>query len=245
MDELIKIFTEAIKIDNFEQMLWTLITVGILYGIWKVNQKFIKWYKIFRYKTIDRLFNNNYKNIKNTLLDIKGKYKPDRISIIQFFNGTEYLSRLQRLHFEISHVIGEIDRNKDCNVTYNCSLFYYGFFEYFTQHIKTLSDNCWELLHLANVKTDSDLENLYLFNISKEYENPFNINLNYHGVKNILARGIYSNNGALISILMLDYLEPVKVDEGLSNIVINNNSFSIADVNKYLTQKIMELKKNI
>ena len=245
MDEIIKIITNSIKISNFEELLLTLTAIGILYSIWKINQKINKWIKVVKEKTINKIFNNNYKNIKNVLLELKEKYKPDRICIIQFFNGTEYLSKMQRLHFEISHAIGTIDRNQDCNKTLNCTLYYFGFFEYFTQFIKSTTKNCLELLHLANVPTNSELENLYLFNIDKECENSFNINLNYQGIKHLLARGIYSNNGALISILILEYLTPVKLNEGTTNIIINNNSFPIADVNKHLTEEIIKIKNYI
>ena len=249
MDELIKVFVDTIKIDNFGQLLWTLVLILILYSVWKIgqtiNQKFNRWFKLFRSKTINRIFNNNYRNIKHILLELKGKYTPDRISIIQFVNGTEYLSHLQRLNFEISHVIGEIDKNQDCNKMFNCTIYYYGFFEYFTRYIKSASDNCWELLHVANIKRNSELENLYLFNINKEYENSFNINLNYQGIKHILARGIYSNNGALISILVLEYLTSINLNDELTNIIINNNSFAIVDVNKHLTDEIMKIRKYI
>jgi hypothetical protein len=243
MNELLETFSNTIKINNFEQLLWTLIFVSILYVVWNVNKKIAKFIKKFQKDTISKLFKDNYKHINEVLIDLKKKYKPDRIHIVQFFNGTEYVSEKQRMHFEVTHVFGEIDRNKDCNKQFICSLYHYGFFEYFTEFIKSASENCWELLHIANIQTGSELENLYLFNINKEHKDSFNINLNYQGIKHMLARAIYTNNGALIAILALEYLTPIKLNDELTNIIINGDSYPIIDINKHLTDKILKIKK--
>jgi len=145
----------------------------------------------------------------------------------------------------MTHVIGEINKNRDCGKSYNCTMYYYGFFEYFTNFIVSASENCWELLNVANVKSKSDLEHLYLFNINKEYENPFNIDLNYNGIKHVLARGIYSYNGVLESILVLEYLNPIELNDDLKNIIINGKSYPIIDINKNFTEAIIKLRQYI